>query len=92
MKFCFFINEKDALEVVKYLKFKKDKYWNVSCWNCKVLEKYAEYKGTDIDQIRALTFRRAICALKCVPFKITNVKQLKNVKHVGEHTLSVVEV
>ena len=50
------------------------------------------FKGTDIDMIRALSFRRAICSLKCLPIKITNIKQLKNIKKIGDHTLKVIEV
>ena len=40
---------------------------------------------------RALAFRHSICALKCLPVKLTSVKQIKNLKYIGEHSLKVIE-
>jgi hypothetical protein len=56
------------------------------------LEEYADFKSTEADDLRALAFRKGICVLKCLPVKINNIKQIKNLKHIGEHTRTVIEV
>jgi hypothetical protein len=57
-----------------------------------VLEEYAEYRNSDTDQSRALAFRRGICVLRSFPTRIADVKQLKNVKNIGEHTRNIIQV
>ena len=57
-----------------------------------ILEEYADFKSTEADDLRALAFRKGICVLKCLPVKINNIKQIKNLKHIGEHTRTVIEV
>ena len=57
-----------------------------------ILEEHAKYRNSDTDQSRALAFRRGICVLRSFPIRITEVKQLKNVKNIGEHTRNIIEV
>jgi len=57
-----------------------------------VLEKNAEFKGAESDLSKALAYRRSICVLKCLPFKISHINQLKALKNIGKHVKSVIEV
>ena len=49
-------------------------------------------KDGDSDYSRALAFRRASCVLKSLPFKVSSVNQLRDVKDVGAHSKRVINV
>ncbi|XP_046360597.2 DNA nucleotidylexotransferase-like isoform X1 [Haliotis rufescens] len=55
------------------------------------LQLYSELRDLDQDYSRALAFRRASCVLKCLPFKVTDVSQISNIKDVGDHVKRVVK-
>ena len=57
-----------------------------------VLEENATFKGTEVDDVRALSFRRSICVLKCLPSRVRFAKQIKHLKHIGQHTYKVIDV
>ncbi|XP_050397190.1 DNA-directed DNA/RNA polymerase mu [Patella vulgata] len=56
-----------------------------------ILEKYAELRDQEQDYSRALAFRRASCVLKSLPYKVTNISSLKNIKDIGGHSSRVIK-
>ncbi|XP_041369220.1 DNA-directed DNA/RNA polymerase mu-like isoform X2 [Gigantopelta aegis] len=56
-----------------------------------ILQKYAEMRDVNQDYSRALAFRRASCVLKSLPFTVTSVSQIENIKDMGAHSLRVIQ-
>ena len=57
-----------------------------------ILEKEAEFRGTDNDLSRALAFRRAACVLKSLPYQLCRLSQVRDRRHIGDHVLKVLKV
>ncbi|KAJ8317187.1 hypothetical protein KUTeg_005091 [Tegillarca granosa] len=56
-----------------------------------ILQMNAEMRNVDEDYSRALAFRRASCVLKSLPFKVTNIGQVKGLKDMGRHCKQVIK-
>ncbi|XP_067657626.1 DNA-directed DNA/RNA polymerase mu-like [Haliotis asinina] len=55
------------------------------------LQLHSELRDQEQDYSRALAFRRASCVLKCLPFRVTDISQISNIKDVGDHVKRVVK-
>ncbi|ESO93098.1 hypothetical protein LOTGIDRAFT_72364, partial [Lottia gigantea] len=56
-----------------------------------ILEKFAELRDQEQDYSRALAFRRASCVLKSLPYQVSDLYCLKNIKDIGGHSSRVIK-
>ena len=57
-----------------------------------ILETNAKYKDDNLNNSRALAFRRGSAVLKSLPFTVTSVSQVKGLPDIGKHCLAVIQV
>ncbi|XP_064630013.1 DNA nucleotidylexotransferase-like [Lineus longissimus] len=56
-----------------------------------VLEKFADMRDEGSDYSRALAFRRGACTLKCLPKKVSDIKEIEGLPDIGGHVKRVVK-
>ncbi len=48
-------------------------------------------RNTLFDEVRCLAFRKASAALKCLPFSVTNIDEVSNIRDIGQHSKKVIQ-
>jgi DNA polymerase/3'-5' exonuclease PolX len=43
------------------------------------------------DEVRYLAFKKASAALKCLPFPVTNIDEVSNIRDIGQHSKKVIQ-
>ncbi|XP_064600872.1 DNA nucleotidylexotransferase-like [Liolophura sinensis] len=56
-----------------------------------VVQCHAELRDSEQDYSRALAFRRASCVLKSLPFTVTNMNQIIDLKDLGGHSKKIIK-